>query len=141
MRIPFHVPQFWCSLAAAVVVVLAAGTALSSAEPEEPKLRLRASPQVTFAGDQVLFIAELRDGDDDYRELYCVTVEWDWDDGTRSESTPDCDPYEPGVSKIRRRYSTRHTFRDGGRHEVRVFFKQRDDVIASVKQAIEVRLR
>jgi len=141
MRIPFHVPQFWCSLAAVGVVVIAAGTALSSEEPEEPKLRLRASPKVAFAGKEVLFIAELRDGDDDYRELYCVTVEWDWDDGTRSESTPDCDPYEPGVSKIRRRYSTRHAFRDGGQHRVRLYLKQRDDIVASVTQSIEVRLR
>ncbi len=140
MRLPFHVPQFLCSLAVAGVVAIAAGTALSSHEPEEPKLRLRASPQVAFAGKEVLFIAELRDGDDDYRDLYCVTVEWDWDDGTRSESTPDCDPYEPGVSKIRRRYSTRHAFRDGGRHEVRVYLKQRDDVVSSVRTSIEVRL-
>lgn len=140
MRIPFSVSKFLCSIAAAGVVAIAAGTALSSEEPEKPKLRLRASPNVAFAGQEVLFIAELREGDDDYRELYCVTVEWDWDDGTRSESTPDCDPYEPGVSKIRRRYSTRHAFRDGGRHEIRIYLKQRDDVIMSVKQSVEVRL-
>ena len=136
-----RVPTFslLCSLVTVGGIFIATHSTLSGQEGEEPDLRLRASPQVTFAGSEVLLIAELRGGDDDYRELYCVTVEWDWDDGTRSETTPDCDPYEPGVSKIRRRYSVRHTFEFGGRHEVRVNLKRRDDVVASRKVAIEVR--
>ena len=136
-----RVPTFslLCSLVTVGGIFIATHSTLSGQEGEEPDLRLRASPQVTFAGSDVLLIAELRGGDDDYRELYCVTVEWDWDDGTRSETTPDCDPYEPGVSKIRRRYSVRHTFEFGGRHEVRVNLKRRDDVVASRKVAIEVR--
>ncbi len=136
-----RVPRFslLCSLVMVGGIVIATHSTLSGQEGEEPDLRLRASPQVTFAGSEVLLIAELRGGDDDYRELYCVTVEWDWDDGTRSETTPDCDPYEPGVSKIRRRYSVRHTFEFSGRHEVRVNLKRRDDVVASRKVAIEVR--
>ena len=136
-----RVPTFslLCSLVTVGGIFIATHSTLSGQEGEEPDLRLRASPQVTFAGSEVLLIAELRGGDDDYRELYCVTVEWDWDDGTRSETNPDCDPYEPGVSKIRRRYSVRHTFEFGGRHEVRVNLKRRDDVVASRKVAIEVR--
>ena len=106
---------------------------------DEPKLRLRATTQVVFAQNEVLFIAELRGGDDDYRDLYCVTIEWDWDDGTRSETTPDCDPYEPDVSKIRRRYSVRHTFEFSGRHQVRVNLKRRSDVVASARVSVEVR--
>ena len=90
-------------------------------------------------GTEILLIAELRGGDDDYRELYCVTVEWDWDDDTHSETTPDCDPYEPGVSKIRRRYSTRHRFDIGGRYEIRINLKRRDDVVASARTSIEIR--
>ena len=136
-----RVPRFslLCALVTVGGIFIATHSTLSGQEGEEPDLRLRASPQVTFAGSEVLLIAELRGGDDDYRELYCVTIEWDWDDGTRSETTPDCDPYEPGVSKIRRRYSVRHTFEFRGRHEVRVNLKRRDDVVASRKVAIEVR--
>ncbi len=137
-----RVPRFsWLSRSLVAVggICIAAYSPLSGQEGEEPDLRLRASPQVVFAGSEVLLIAELRGGDDDYRELYCVSVEWDWDDGTRSESTPDCDPYEPGVSQIRRRYSVRHTFEFSGRHQVRLNLKRRDDVVSSARVAIEVR--
>ena len=141
MRVPNGVSlsRIVCSLALAGAMIWATGSVASGQDGEEPELRLRASPQVTFAGNEVLLIAELRGGDDDYRDLYCVTVEWDWDDDTRSESTPDCDPYEPGVSKIRRRYSTRHTFEFGGRYEIRIRLKQRDDVVATARTPIEVR--
>ncbi len=112
---------------------------LAANEPEEPKLRLRANPTIAFVPANILFVAELRGGDDDYRDLYCVTVEWDWDDDTRSESTPDCDPYEPGVSRIQRRYTTRHTFDIGGRYDIRVRLKQRDKVVATAKAILQVR--
>ena len=114
---------------------------IGSQEPEEPSLRLRANPNVAFAPANVTFVAEFRGGDDDYRDLYCVTVEWDWDDDTRSSTTPDCDPYEPGVSQIQRRYTARHRFTIGGRYNVRVRFKQRDDVVATRVVRIEVRGR
>ena len=108
-------------------------------EDDQPELSLRASPRVAFVPVEVLFVAELRGGADDYEDLYCVSVEWDWDDDTRSESTPDCDPYEPGTSKIRRRYSARHRFDYGGRYEVRINLKKRGDVIASARTNIELR--
>ena len=106
---------------------------------EAPTLSLRASPKVAFAPAKILFIAELRGGDDDYEKLYCAKLEWLWDDDTRSQSTPDCEPYEPGVSKIRRRFSTRHSFDRSGRYEVRLRLKQRDDVVSSARTKIELR--
>ena len=112
---------------------------LDGEEPEEPKLRLRANPTVAFVPASILFVAELRGGDDDYRDLYCVTVEWDWDDDTRSETTPDCDPYEPGVSRIQRRHTIRHNFDVGGRYNIRVRFKQRDKVVATAKTTLQIR--
>ena len=127
------------TLGLALVVVLLHSGDMAGRAQEEPDLRLRSTPRVAFAPADVLFVAELRGGDDDYRDLYCVTVEWDWDDETRSETTPDCDPFEPGVSKIRRRYSTRHRFDYGGRYQVRIHLKQRDDVIASANTALVVR--
>ena len=128
------------------VMILAVGCAsvmspnhLEGNEQEEPKLRLRANPTVAFVPATILFIAELRGGDDDYQDLYCVTVEWDWDDDTRSESTPDCDPYEAGVSRIKRRYTTRHTFDIGGRYDIRVRLKQRDKVVATANIGLQLR--
>ncbi len=114
---------------------------LAGKQPEEPKLRLRANPSVAFANASILFVAELRGGDDDYRDLYCVTIEWDWDDETRSATTPDCDPYEPAVSKIQRRYTVRHKFDIGGRYNIRVRFKQRDDVVATAQVPVQIRGR
>ena len=61
---------------------------------DEAELRLRASPRVSFAPAEVLFVGEIRGGPDDNEELYCAGVEWDWNDDTISASTPDCDPFE-----------------------------------------------
>ena len=106
---------------------------------DRPSLSLRASPRVAFVPAEILFVAQLRGGDDDYEDFYCVTIEWDWDDDTRSESTPDCEPYEPGTSRIRRRYSTRHRFDYGGRYQVRINLKKRGDTVASARTAVELR--
>ncbi len=134
----------WCSrstatLALALLVTLAGhGRVGHAQEDEEPELRLRAGAGVGFAPTDVLFIAELRGGSDDYRPFYCASVEWDWDDDTRSETTLDCDPYEPGVTQIQRRFSTRHHFELGGSYTIRVSLKQRDDVVASARTRIQL---
>jgi len=39
---------------------------------------------------------------------------WEWGDGTESEATQDCDPYEPGTSTIKRRYTATHEYRESG---------------------------
>jgi hypothetical protein len=128
---------------ALVLVVGIASTATTvgstiGQETEEPELRLRASPRVGFAPVEILFIGELRGGSDDHEPLYCATVEWEWDDGTRSERTPDCDPFEPGTTEIRRRFSQRHVFQNGGNYEVRLSLKRRDDVVSSVRTTVEI---
>ena len=106
---------------------------------DRPDLTLRASPRVAFAPAEILFVAQLRGGADDYEDFYCTTVEWDWDDDTRSESTPDCEPYEPGTSQIRRRFSQRRRFDYGGRYEVRINLKKRGDTVASARTVVELR--
>ena len=127
---------------AILMVVMASMVMLATArqtETEEPELRLRATTRVGFPPAEVLFIAELRGGSDDHEPLYCASVEWDWDDGTVSERIPDCDPYEPGVSEMRRRFSQRHTFQESGTYEVRLNLKKRDEVIQSARTSIEIR--
>lgn len=120
--------------------LLASAAALHAQDDDErPELSLRATPRVGFAPTDILFIAELRGGADDYEEFYCASVEWDWDDDTRSASTPDCDPYQAGESRIRRRFSMRHRFEYSGRYEVRVRLKQRDDTVAAARAVIELR--
>ena len=116
------------------------GALLAQSDGEgRPELSLRASPRVGFAPADILFVAELRGGADDWEEFYCASVEWDWDDDTRSESTPDCDPYEAGTSRIRRRFSMRHSFEYGGRYEVRFRLLRRDEPVASARTVVELR--
>lgn len=114
-------------------------TPVAQDEDDDAELRLRATPRVAFAGNDILFVGELRGGPDDNEELYCPTIEWDWGDDTISENTPDCDPFEAGVSEIRRRFSVRHTFDYPGRYEVRLHLKRQDDVLISARTRIEVR--
>lgn len=106
---------------------------------DDAELRLRATPRVAFAPASILFIGEIRGGADDNEDLYCAGIEWDWDDDTTSATTPDCEPYEPGVSEIRRRFSVRHNFDYGGRYQVRLHLKQDDDTIMSARTRVEVR--
>src|SRR5690606_38538270 len=67
---------------------------------ERPEIVLRASPNLAFSPARVSLRAELRGGADDFEEYYCTTVEWIWGDGTSSEASMDCEPYEPGRSEI-----------------------------------------
>ena len=79
---------------------------------KKPKLTLKAQPVISMSPAKVTLRAELVGGANDYEEYYCPTVEWDWGDGTQSESTADCEPYEAGKSEIKRRFTVEHVFRD-----------------------------
>ena len=115
------------------------GVAAAQDDDDRPEFTLRARPNVTFTTNAISFTGLLRGGADDYEEFYCLSAEWDWGDDTVSESIFDCEPYEPGVSEIRRRFSRRHTFQFPGRYEVRLNLKRRDDVVASARVRVSVR--
>ncbi len=123
---------------ALLVLTFPAGAAAQD-DRERPELTLRARPNVTFATNAISFTGLFRGGADDYEEFYCLSAEWDWDDGTVSESIFDCEPYEPGVSEIRRRFSRRHTYQFSGRYEVRLNLKRGDDVVTSARIRVTVR--
>lgn len=106
---------------------------------KKPSLTLRVRPQIAIAPARIVATADLRNGADDDRDLYCPSVEWDWGDGTRSTSSSDCDPYEAGRSQIRRRYVAEKTFREPGRHQVRLFLKQGNRIVLSGTAFIDVR--
>ncbi|MBQ01094.1 MAG: hypothetical protein CL477_10470 [Acidobacteria bacterium] len=111
---------------------------LSAQDDDRPELTLRARPNLAFAPAEIAFTGRLRDGADDHEDFYCVSAEWDWDDGTRSESIFDCDPYEPGISEIRRRFSRRHSYDIGGRYEVRLTLKRRDEVVDVARTGVVI---
>jgi len=107
-------------------------------QDDRPELTLRARPNTAFAPVEVVFTGRLRGGNDDHEDFYCLSAEWDWDDGTTSESIFDCDPYEPGTSEIRRRFSRRHSYRIGGRYEIRLSLKRRDEVVETARTNIVI---
>jgi hypothetical protein len=110
------------------------------AEASEPSLSLRTTPAFGFTPLRVRVVATLQDGSDDYEDYYCASVEWDWDDGTISESSIDCDPYEAGSSEIQRRFTAEHIFREQGRHRVTFRLKQKGDVVAFATTNVQVRI-
>ena len=127
-----------------VVLLTATGGAVllaqdTGVERERPSLSLRATPPVGFTPLRVRVVAELEDGADDHPDYYCVEVEWDWGDGTRSESSRDCDPWVAGESEIERRFTATHTYRDGGSFRVRFRLRQNDDIVESRDVRIQVR--
>jgi len=126
-------------LALALVLALPAGAGADrQAAKKKPEVIVRATPMVGFAPAKIQFQAILQGGDDDYEDYYCPGIEWDWDDDTVSESMPDCDPYEPGRSRIARRYSASHVFRQDGRYEVKFKLKRKNDVIVLSSVMIQV---
>src|SRR5690242_415885 len=83
------------------------------ADKNRPKLSLNASPKMGRSPLRVALTAELTGGANDYEEFYCPSVVWQWGDGTESESTLDCQPYEAGKSSIKRRFTVEHVFKAG----------------------------
>jgi hypothetical protein len=106
-------------------------------DKQRPKLTLKAQPIISIAPSKVTLRAELVGGANDYEEFYCPSVEWDWGDGTHSESTTDCEPYEPGKSQIKRRFTVEHIFR-AGYYKVVVRLKRRDKALASATATVQV---
>ena len=130
----------------ALLVVLAVAVATSSTstaqrggDDKKPSLSLKANPPVGFSPLRVRLVVDLKNGANDYQDYYCPAVQWDWGDGTVSENSEDCDPYQAGKSEIRRRYSVEHVFRQAGTYQVFFRLKQRDRVISAISANVEVR--
>ena len=103
-----------------------------------PKVSLRAQPLIAMAPARVVLTAELVGGANDFEEFYCSAIEWEWGDGTKSESSSDCAPYEAGKSEIKRRYTVEHVFRQG---QFRVVFhlKRHDKSVGNATVSLQVR--
>jgi hypothetical protein len=107
-------------------------------EPKRPSLSLKATPGTGMVPARISATAEFKGGDDDFQEYYCAAIEWNWGDGTVSEAANDCEPYEAGVSQIRRRYTQSHTYKRAGAFRIVFRLKHRDRVLTS--QTTMVRL-
>ncbi len=110
----------------------------SKDQDKRPKVTLRAQPTISMSPSRVVLSAELLGGSNDFEEYYCPTVEWRWGDGTSSEATADCEPYESGKSEIKRRFTVEHVFR-AGNYRVLFVLKKHDKSVASATANIQVR--
>jgi len=104
-----------------------------------PEIGLKVSPLIAFSPAKISVRAEIKGGAGDYEPFYCNTIVWDWDDGTTSENTPDCTPYEPGQSQIRRYYSSTHLYQMAGRYNVRFRLKKGDKTVGGNATIVQVR--
>jgi hypothetical protein len=108
-------------------------------KPTKLSLDLRVTPPVSFAPSRVRALVEVKIPEDRVAEFYCAQVEWDWGDLTESAESNDCEPYEPGVSEVRRRFSAEHTFQSGGRYRVQFRLRRNRKVLASTSVMVTVR--
>jgi hypothetical protein len=108
-------------------------------EAKRPQMRLKAQPVISTTPARIVLTAELVGGSDDFEEYYCPTVEWDWGDGTHSEATSDCAPYEAGKSEIKRRFTVEHIFRRAANYRVAFRLKRHDKAVGMASTQIQVR--
>jgi hypothetical protein len=109
------------------------------ADSKRPQVRLKAQPVISVSPARVVLTAEIVGGPNDFEECYCPAIEWDWGDGTQSESSADCEPYESGKSEIKRRFTVEHVFRRAGNYRVGFRLKRRDKSVGFASVQIQVR--
>ena len=138
-RFPFMAPLLAALLCLQPRVGGAQGAdARTKADPKRPALSLKASPTSGMAPIRVYVTAELRGGPDDYEDYYCPAVEWTWGDGTVSESSVDCDPFEPGKSAIQRHYSIQHVYQRQGHFQVQLRLKKKARQVAAAITTVQI---
>jgi hypothetical protein len=125
-------------LLAISAVLLAQGDPKPKTEPKRPQISLKATPASGMVPIRVSGIAELKGGDDDFADYYCPTIEWNWDDGTVSESSNDCEPYEAGKSVIKRKYTVTHPYKQGGHYRITFKLKQKQKVVGGANTVVQL---
>ena len=136
-----HNTRASCLIVAVVTATVIAthGAPANADENKKPSVALKATPPLGFAPLKVRAIVDIKGGADDYADFYCASVEWDWADGTTSESSEDCAPYEAGKSAIQRRFTAEHTFREGGDYDVAFRLKQKKRIVSLSKGMVRVK--
>lgn len=131
----------------AAVTLVAGGLAVAALSAQDDKskdvkkasLTLRATPTIVFSPARVVVSAELKGGAEDNAELYCPSLEWEWGDGTRSESNTDCEPFEAGKSTIQRRFTSSHTYNLAGNYRVQLRLKRGNKTVLGGNVSIQVK--
>ena len=125
-------------LTAALISIAVSPSGAAEDKNGKPSISIKANPAMGFAPMRVVMTADLKGGSDDYAEFYCAAVEWEWGDGTKSESSTDCAPYESGKSEIKRRFTVEPVFRMGA-YRVMFHLKRHDKSVGMATVSIQVR--
>ena len=143
-----QLPRHAWAGAASLVLAMAFATPASAQKADKdskdnqdskrPQIKLKAQPVISMAPSRVVLTAELVGGANDYEDFYCAAVEWEWGDGTKSESSTDCAPYESGKSEIKRRFTVEHVFRMGA-YRVMFHLKRHEKSVGMATVSIQVR--
>ncbi len=120
-----------------LALVLSAGA--GSPDKDKPSISVRATPTVAFSPARVVVTADIKGGPNDYEDFYCATIEWWWGDGTASNQSVDCEPYEAGKSEIKRHFTIDRVFQSSGDFRVEFRLKKRDKVIAMGSTMVKIR--
>jgi len=120
---------------------LVSSSALQAREQgnKKPSLSLKATPAISFAPARIIIVAEVKGGSNDFEDFYCPNVEWDWGDDTTSTADTDCDPYVPGKSEIKRRYTVEHRYKNSGAYKIVLRLKRGDKLVATANAQVQVR--
>jgi hypothetical protein len=99
-------------------------------------LTLRATPGASMPPANVLFVAELVGGDE-VEDLYCPGIEWDFDNGRRSSSQEDCEPFSD-ESRLERRFLVRQRYAAPGEYLVVLTLRRGERVVAQAAATVQV---
>jgi hypothetical protein len=126
-----------CAAVVALATTFLAGDAKPEAKLKKPRLDLRAMPRMAFSPVTIFLTAELQGGDD-VEEYYCPELEWEWDDGGKSVQEGDCAPFQAGITKIERHFTTDHEYRRAGVYTIKVTMRKagRSLAVASIRVTV-----
>jgi hypothetical protein len=129
-----------CAMAAVISGSLAAADDKKDEKSgKRPSLSLKAAPAISFSPSRIVVTAELKGEIGNPEEYYCPNLEWDWDDGTKSEAKLDCDPYEAGKSEVRRRFTGDHTYQTAGNYRIQLRLKRGTKIITGGNTTLQVK--
>ena len=57
----------------------------------------------------------------------------------RSEASADCEPYQPGKSEIKRRFTVEHIYKRAGNYKIAFRLKRHDKTVGAATANIQIR--
>lgn len=122
---------------ALLVVAPLLASPVPGAESKKPQLDLRVMPRVGLPSTEFLFVADLKGGPET-EALYCPTLVWEWGPQQTSVEEPECPPFQPGVTRIERRFSASRTFAAEGERRVTLLLRKDGKPLARASASFRV---